>query len=69
MPAQRRGVGEYHVGVREHIEPKRRRQKAVVKLQIDTDKLARIDADARHTGISREAWLQVAASRMLERHS
>jgi hypothetical protein len=40
--------------------------KAVVNLRMRTDLLARIDADARRLGISRTAWLHIAANRALE---
>jgi hypothetical protein len=40
--------------------------KAVVNLRFDVRLLARIDAAARRQGISRTAWLHVAASRALE---
>ncbi len=39
--------------------------KAVVNLRMDADLLARIDADAKRIGISRSAWLHVAASKAL----
>jgi hypothetical protein len=40
--------------------------KVVVNMRFDTRLLARIDAAARQQGISRTAWLHVAASRALE---
>jgi hypothetical protein len=40
--------------------------KAVVNMRFDARLLARIDAAARRQGISRTAWLHVAASRALE---
>jgi hypothetical protein len=40
--------------------------KSVVNLRFDARLLARIDAAARRQGISRTAWLHVAASRALE---
>jgi hypothetical protein len=36
-------------------------------LRFDSDLLARVDAAARRQGISRTAWLHVAASKALER--
>ena len=39
----------------------------VVNIQFDDALLARIDADALRLGISRTAWLRVAANGMLER--
>jgi hypothetical protein len=41
--------------------------KAVVNMRFDAPLLARIDAAARQQGISRTAWLHVAASKALER--
>lgn len=41
--------------------------KAVVNVRFDTALLGRVDADARRLGISRTAWLHVAASNMLEK--
>ena len=41
--------------------------KVVVNIQFDDALLARIDADALRLGISRTAWLRVAANGMLER--
>jgi hypothetical protein len=41
--------------------------KAVVNIRFDAALLGRIDADARRLGISRTAWLHVAANGMLER--
>jgi hypothetical protein len=41
--------------------------KAVVNLRMDGEVLARIDADARRLGISRTAWLHVAAHEKLKR--
>jgi hypothetical protein len=40
--------------------------RAVVNLRMDLDLLARIDADAKRIGISRSAWLHVAASKVLD---
>jgi hypothetical protein len=40
--------------------------KAVVNMRFDARLLARIDAAARQQGISRTAWLHVAASKALE---
>ena len=40
--------------------------KTTVNLRFDARLLARIDADARRQGISRTAWLHVAASKALE---
>jgi hypothetical protein len=40
--------------------------KAVVNMRFDAPLLARIDAAAKRQGISRTAWLHVAASRALE---
>jgi len=40
---------------------------ATISLRFDTQVLARIDAAARQQGISRTAWLHVAASKALER--
>ena len=40
--------------------------KSVVNLRFDARLLARIDAAARRQGISRTAWLHVAASKALE---
>jgi hypothetical protein len=40
--------------------------KTVVNMRFDTRLLARIDAAARRQGISRTAWLHVAASKALE---
>jgi hypothetical protein len=40
--------------------------KAVVNMRFDARLLARIDAAARRQGISRTAWLHVAASKALE---
>lgn len=40
--------------------------KAVVNMRMDTDLLARVDADAKRMGISRSAWLHVAANKMLD---
>jgi hypothetical protein len=36
-------------------------------LRFDTQVLARVDAAAKRLGISRTAWLHVAASKALER--
>jgi hypothetical protein len=41
--------------------------KAVVNMRFDAPLLARIDAAAKQLGISRTAWLHVAASKALER--
>jgi hypothetical protein len=40
--------------------------KAVVNMRFDGQLLARIDAAAKRQGISRTAWLHVAASKALE---
>jgi len=40
--------------------------KTVVNMRFDTALLQRIDAAARRLGISRTAWLHVAASKALE---
>jgi hypothetical protein len=40
---------------------------AKISLRFDTQVLARIDADAKRLGISRTAWLHVAAGERLER--
>jgi hypothetical protein len=40
--------------------------KAVVNIRFDARLLARVDAAARRQGISRTAWLHVAASKALE---
>jgi hypothetical protein len=37
----------------------------VVNLRMQTELLARIDAEARRLGISRTAWLHIAANRAL----
>ena len=39
--------------------------KAIVNMRFDAGMLARIDAAARRQGISRTAWLHVAASQAL----
>jgi hypothetical protein len=41
--------------------------KAVVNMRFDAQLLARVDAAAKQQGISRTAWLHVAASKALER--
>jgi hypothetical protein len=41
--------------------------KAAVNMRMDNELLARIDADARNVGISRSAWLHVAAFEKLDR--
>jgi hypothetical protein len=41
--------------------------KAVVNLRMDGEVLARIDAEAKRLGISRTAWLHVAAHEKLKR--
>ena len=41
--------------------------KAVVNMRFDMELLARVDAAAKRQGISRTAWLHVAAARELER--
>lgn len=41
--------------------------KTVVNIRFDAALLGRIDTDARRLGISRTAWLHVAANGMLER--
>jgi hypothetical protein len=64
----------YTQQVDEMPKPTRRRPKAtsktpakaVVNLRMDADLLARIDAAAKRIGISRSAWLHVAASKVLE---
>ena len=43
--------------------------KTAVTLFLDTRVLARIDADAKRVGISRTAWLHVAADERLEKRS
>jgi hypothetical protein len=40
--------------------------KSAITLLLDTQVLARIDADAKRVGISRTAWLHVAADERLE---
>jgi hypothetical protein len=40
--------------------------KAIVNMRFDAGMLARIDAAARRQGISRTAWLHVAASKALD---
>jgi hypothetical protein len=40
--------------------------KSVVNMRFDAKLLARVDAAARRQGISRTAWLHVAASKALE---
>ena len=42
-------------------------ERVVVTMRFDSDLLARVDAAARRQGISRTAWLHVAASKALER--
>jgi hypothetical protein len=42
-------------------------EKTVVNMRFDSDLLARVDAAAKRQGISRTAWLHVAASKALER--
>ena len=37
-----------------------------ISLRFDTDMLARVDAAARKRGISRTAWLHIAASERVE---
>jgi hypothetical protein len=39
--------------------------KVVVNLRVQADLLDRIDADAQRLGISRTAWLHIAANRAL----
>jgi hypothetical protein len=39
---------------------------ATISLRFDTQMLARIDAAARRQGVSRTAWLHIAASKLLE---
>ncbi len=39
--------------------------KAVVNMRMDVELLKRIDAAAKRMGISRSAWLHVAANQML----
>jgi hypothetical protein len=41
--------------------------KTIVNMRMDTDLLRRIDADAKRVGISRSAWLHVAAHEKLDR--
>jgi len=41
--------------------------KAVVNMRFDAQLLTRVDAAAKQQGISRTAWLHVAASKALER--
>jgi Ribbon-helix-helix protein, copG family len=41
--------------------------KTVVNLRMDREVLARVDADAKRLGISRTAWLHVAAHEKLKR--
>ena len=41
-------------------------EKAVVNMRFDSTLLGRIDADAKRLGISRTAWLHVAAAKALE---
>jgi len=41
--------------------------KAVVNMRFDSNLLARIDVDAKRRGISRTAWLHVAASKTLDK--
>jgi hypothetical protein len=41
--------------------------KAVVNMRFDAQLLARVDAAAKQQGISRTAWLHVAASKALDR--
>jgi hypothetical protein len=43
--------------------------KAIVNMRFDAGILARIDAAARRQGISRTAWLHVAASKALDADS
>ena len=40
--------------------------KTVVNIRFDSALLGRVDADARRLGISRTAWLHVAANGMLD---
>jgi hypothetical protein len=40
---------------------------ATINLRFDTQMLARVDADAKRLGISRTAWLHVAAGERLDR--
>jgi hypothetical protein len=42
-------------------------ERVVVTMRFDGDLLARVDAAARRQGVSRTAWLDVAASKALER--
>ncbi len=46
--------------------PKGDEGKSVVNMRMDNDLLGRIDADAKRMGISRSAWLHVAANKMLD---
>jgi hypothetical protein len=46
--------------------PAQETEKTVVNMRFDTALLARIDAAAKRQGISRTAWLHVAASKALE---
>jgi hypothetical protein len=48
-------------------EPEPEPERVVVTMRSDGDLLARVDAAARRQGISRTAWLHVAASKALER--
>jgi hypothetical protein len=45
--------------------PATKPQKVVVNLRMQPHLLARIDAEARRLGITRTAWLHIAASRAL----
>jgi len=46
--------------------PPEEASKSVINMRIDAALLARIDADARRRGISRTAWVHVAAGKMLK---
>jgi Ribbon-helix-helix protein, copG family len=50
-----------------HSRPAEEPSKTVVNIRVDSSLLGRVDADARRLGISRTAWLHVAANGMLER--
>jgi hypothetical protein len=58
-------VGNIKGGVGKTASPEPER--IVVTMRFDGDLLARVDAAARRQGISRTAWLHVAASKALER--
>jgi hypothetical protein len=60
------GVGRTATALPEP-EPEPEPERVVVTMRSDGDLLARVDAAARRQGISRTAWLHVAASKALER--